>query len=215
MSCQIFTSKLFPSLKNIQEDLPKSRKVLLKNSLRGKKMKTLKKDLLGLKISQKVSGRKAPRNQINREDSSNCIRQLLEPVCFSYKDQGWKRLWTVISLQNFGWCWTPFESLQPRDSDFKKTKRDALKAKQKQLKRHGLGNRPKATTAPTDDEIEILFDKKLLRSSSPQSLLNTVWLNNMIHFRLRGCKEQKELRWGDIVLKTDSGGKEYLEYFER
>ena len=27
--------------------------------------------------------------------------------------------------------------------------------------------------------------------------------------------EQKELRWGDIVLKIDSDGKEYLEYFER
>ena len=33
----------FPSMKNIQEDLPKSRKVMLKNSLRGKKMQTLKK----------------------------------------------------------------------------------------------------------------------------------------------------------------------------
>ena len=55
-------------------------------------MKTLKKDLLRLKIIKKVSGRKAPRNQRNGEDSSNCIRQLLEPVCFSYKDQGWKRL---------------------------------------------------------------------------------------------------------------------------
>ena len=101
-----------------------------------------------------------------------------------------------------------------KDIDFKK-KRDALKAKQKQLKRHGLGNRPKATTALTDDEIEMLLDKKLLGLSSPQALLNTVWLNNMIHFGLRGCKEQKELRWGDIVLKTDSHGKEYLEYFER
>ena len=98
-----------------------------------------------------------------------------------------------------------------KDIDFKK-KRDALKAKQKQLKRHGLGNRPKATTALTDDEIEMLFDKKLLGLSSPQALLNTVWLNNMIHFGLRGCKEQKELRWGDIVLKTDSHGNEYLEY---
>ena len=97
-----------------------------------------------------------------------------------------------------------------KDSDFKKT-RDALKAKQKELKRHGLGNRPKATTALTDDEIESLFDKKLLGLSSPQALLNTVWLNNMIHF---GCKEQEEHRWGDIVLKTDSDGKEYLEYFE-
>ena len=43
MSCQIFTSILFPSLKNIHEDLPKSRNVMLKNSLRGKKMQTLKK----------------------------------------------------------------------------------------------------------------------------------------------------------------------------
>ena len=101
-----------------------------------------------------------------------------------------------------------------KDSDFKKT-RDALKAKQKELKRHGLGNRPKATTALTDDEIEILFDKKLLGLSSPQALLNTVLLNNMIHFGLRGCKEQKELRWGDVILKTDSDDKEYLEYFER
>ena len=52
--------------------------------------------------------------------------------------------------------------------------------------------------------------------TSPQALLNTVWLNNMIHFGLRDVRiEQKELRRGDIVLKTDSDGKEYLEYFER
>ena len=55
------------------------------------------------------------------------------------------------------------------------------------------------------------IDKKLFGLSSPQAPLNTVWLNNMIHFGLRGCKEQKELRWGNIVLKTDSDGKEYLE----
>ena len=73
----------------------------------------------------------------------------------------------------------------------------------------------KATTALTDNETEILFDKELLRLSSPQALLNTGSLNNMINFGLRGCKEQKERLWGDIVLKTDSDGKEYLEYFER
>ena len=89
--------------------------------------------------------------------------------------------------------------------------RDALKAKQKQLKRRGLENRPKPTTALADDEIEILFDKELFGLSSPQAPLNTVWLNNTIHFGLRGCKEQKELRWGNIVLKPDSDGKEYLE----
>ena len=72
-----------------------------------------------------------------------------------------------------------------------------MKAKQKQLKRHGLGNRPKATTALTDNEIEILFDKELRGLSSPQTLLNAMWLNNMIHLALCRCKEQKELRWGD------------------
>ena len=157
-------------------------------------MQTLKKkkDLLRLKISRKVSGRRSPRNQRNREDSTNWIRQLLEPVYSSCKDQDWKRLYEPSSLRGilasvehhlsrFSYGKTIF-----KDSDFKKT-RDALKAKQKQLKRHGLGNRPKATTALTDDEIEILSDKKLFGLSSPQALLNTAWLNNMI----LGCKEKK------------------------
>ena len=39
MSCQILTSILFPSLENIQEDLPKSWKVMLKNSLKTNKKK--------------------------------------------------------------------------------------------------------------------------------------------------------------------------------
>ena len=63
---------------------------------------------------------------------------------------------------------------------------DALKAKQKELKKQGRGNKPNATTALSDEEIDILFEKKVLGTSSPQSLLNTVWLNNIIHFGLRG-----------------------------
>ena len=35
----------------------------------------------------------------------------------------------------------------------------------------------------------------------------------MLHFGLRGCKDQRELQWGDVVLKSDSEGKQYLEYF--
>ena len=66
-----------------------------------------------------------------------------------------------------------------KDSDFKKNKR-RVESETKQLKRHGHGNRPKATTALTDDEIAMLFDKMLLGLSSPQALLNTVWPNNMI-----------------------------------
>ena len=48
--------------------------------------------------------------------------------------------------------------------------------------------------------------------SSPKALINTLWFNNCLHFGLRGGKEQRDLKWGDIVLKVDSAGKQYLEY---
>ena len=82
--------------------------------------------------------------------------------------------------------------------------RDALKVKQKELKKQGQGNKLNATTALSEEEIDILFEKKVLGTSSPQSLLNTVWLNNILHFRLRGCTEQQNVRCGDVVLETNS-----------
>lgn len=100
------------------------------------------------------------------------------------------------------------------DPEFKRM-REALKARQKELKQQGYGNKPRATTALTDEEINILYDKKVLGLSSPQALINTVWLNNIQHFGLRGCKEQREVRWGDITLHTNSEGKEFLTYCER
>ena len=78
----------------------------------------------------------------------------------------------------------------------------------KKNEKDGRWNKPKATTALSDEEIDILFEKNLLGTSSPQSLLNKVWLNNIIHFGQRGCTEQRNLRWGDFVLDTDSQGKE-------
>ena len=38
--------------------------------------------------------------------------------------------------------------------------RDALKAKQKELKKQGQGNKPNATTALSEEEIDILFEKR-------------------------------------------------------
>ena len=87
-----------------------------------------------------------------------------------------------------------------------------MKAKQRQLKRQGRGNRPHATSALSDEEIDVLYSKKLLGTSTPQSLHNTVWINNMVHFGLRGGAEQRALCWGDITLKAEVGGQEYLEY---
>ena len=48
-----------------------------------------------------------------------------------------------------------------KDNDFQKT-RDTLKAKQKELKRQRKDNKPKATTALGDEEIDILYSKKVL-----------------------------------------------------
>ena len=39
-----------------------------------------------------------------------------------------------------------------------------------------------------------------------------MWLNSTIHFGLRGGKEQKELRWGDVKLDQTPDGKENLKY---
>ena len=48
---------------------------------------------------------------------------------------------------------------------------------------------------------------------SLEALINTLWINNCLHFGLRGGREQRDLKWGNITLKTDSSGKEYLEYY--
>ena len=36
-----------------------------------------------------------------------------------------------------------------------------------------------------------------------------------MHFGLRGCKEHRDMCWGDVKLKETADGKEYLEFNER
>ena len=59
---------------------------------------------------------------------------------------------------------------------------DALKAKQRQLKKQGKGNKPKKSKPIEDEEINILYEEGVLGCSTPQSLLNTMWLNNSVYF---------------------------------
>jgi hypothetical protein len=49
---------------------------------------------------------------------------------------------------------------------------EALKAKQKQLKQQGKGNKPKRACPLTDEETNILYNRNVLGSHTPQSLLN-------------------------------------------
>ncbi|XP_052215505.1 uncharacterized protein LOC127834005 [Dreissena polymorpha] len=93
--------------------------------------------------------------------------------------------------------------------------RQTYNAKKKSLKKQGKGNRPCEAAPLTDGELEVMWQKGVLGSHSPTALVNTLWLNNCLHFGLRGTKEQYNLRWGDITLKAAVGGTEYLDYNER
>ena len=100
------------------------------------------------------------------------------------------------------------------DLVFEKT-RKVLQSKQKQLKKQGKGNKPKASVALTTEELKILYEKGLLGMCSPEALLNTLCLNNTLHFGLRGCKEHRDMCWGDVKLHKTANGVEYLEFNER
>jgi hypothetical protein len=93
--------------------------------------------------------------------------------------------------------------------------RSALASKQKELKKKGKGNKPKAAQTLTDEERDNLYNRKQLGCHSPQALINTLWLNFTIHFGLRGVDEHRKLQWGDVTVGTDHTGQEFLEFNER
>lgn len=89
---------------------------------------------------------------------------------------------------------------------------DILKKKQKELKSRGKGNKPNAAEPLTDEDISELYAKKVLGNHAPRPLLNTVWMNNCIFFGMQPGQEQRNLCWGDVVLKTDSSSARFLQY---
>lgn len=93
--------------------------------------------------------------------------------------------------------------------------RKCLSSKQKELKSEGRGNKDQAAATLTAKEVDILYENMLLGLHSPESLINTLWLNNYIHFGLRGCQEHREMCWRDVKLLNDPEGTEYLQYTER
>ncbi|CAH3162691.1 unnamed protein product [Pocillopora meandrina] len=58
-----------------------------------------------------------------------------------------------------------------KNVQFEKT-RKALQSKQRDLKRKGMGNKPNAS-ALSEEDIQVLFEKDLLGSSTAEALLNT------------------------------------------
>lgn len=89
---------------------------------------------------------------------------------------------------------------------------DILKKKQKQLKSIGKGNRPNAADPLSDEDIDTFYSRKVLGIHSPSALLNTLWMNNCTFFGMRPGKEQRDLCWGDLQLKTDLEGSCFIEF---
>ena len=86
----------------------------------------------------------------------------------------------------------------------------SMKSKMTQLKKIGKGNRPKKSDALSDDDVNYLYDKGQLGVKTPQSIINSLWLNNTVHFGMRAVKEHYTLMWGDVKQKYDD--QEQLEY---
>ena len=98
--------------------------------------------------------------------------------------------------------------------EFYKT-RSVLTTKQKSLKKQGKGNKPNAASPLNDEQVELLWENGQFGSSKPESILNTLWFYNTAGFGLRGVDEHRQMTYGDVSLKTDADGLDYLEFSER
>ena len=97
------------------------------------------------------------------------------------------------------------------DAQFRRS-RDILAAKQKQLKCMGKGNKPRAADEITDDDINVMYEKQVLGPASPSSLIYSMWMMCTLQFGMRTGKETHDLRWGDVALRIDDDGHEYIVY---
>ncbi|CAC5362969.1 unnamed protein product [Mytilus coruscus] len=60
-------------------------------------------------------------------------------------------------------------------------------------------------------ELDGLLERFYL--ANPTALLNTVWLNNGVHYGFRGRQEHTNLKLGDLKLLKDGSGTEYVEFY--
>ena len=96
------------------------------------------------------------------------------------------------------------------DKEFAKT-RAVLKRKQQELKKQGLGNKPRAAEALDENSIQKMFDAQTLGTRNPRALIHSLWFICTTYFGMRTGKEIHQLCWGDIQLGLDDiSGCEYI-----
>jgi len=81
----------------------------------------------------------------------------------------------------------------------------------KKLRLVRKGSKPHSVKPFTSQQLIPLSELDLLGVDNPEALLNSMWLFNSLHFSLQ-CHEHAQLLWGDMELKTDEFGTEYIEF---
>ena len=86
--------------------------------------------------------------------------------------------------------------------------RMVLESRRKQLTKLGKGNKPHATRAISDQEIDILYKNNYFGYDNPENLQRTLWWMIINQFGYRARDEARQLTWGDINLNIDLVHKE-------
>lgn len=99
-----------------------------------------------------------------------------------------------------------------KDEKFKVSS-EVLKSKRRELRKQGKGNKPNATVALANEDIERIFDENQFGIHDPDVLSRTMWFLLTLHFGHRARHEARQMKFGDIVLRKDeASGEEYLEW---
>ena len=99
-----------------------------------------------------------------------------------------------------------------KDEEFK-VSREVLKSKRQELKKESKGNKPNATVALTNEDIERIFDENQFGTHDPDVLSCAMWFLLTLHFGHPTRHEARQMKFGDIVLRKDEeSGEEYLEW---
>ena len=89
--------------------------------------------------------------------------------------------------------------------------RRVLSSRRKELTKLGKGNRPNATRALTEHEVNHLYDVGYFGITKPKSLQRTIWWIITKSFGHRARDEARQLKFGDIKLQKEfNGDREYL-----
>ena len=94
--------------------------------------------------------------------------------------------------------------------------RSTLDAEMKRLKRAGVGSHKRQAEPLTQEEEELLWEKRILGDHSPQALLNSVFFFNGVCFALRSGDEHRRLRFKECQIQVveKPGERAYLLYTE-